>query len=278
MSATFDTSIFVDYFTAASPSLSLGVRKAADACTRSSHPLVRLTTPHSVSQTFAGSALAATPLRALLTLPAAATGAPPLPSTPPGLLAGTLGELLSADAPTTLYVGAKRYPVATVWLEDVHKALPAMPKSEAQQAAAAVQSFDRAALKWAADAQRRGGGGGGFEASDNAPPGGVADALSLPDVQAEGLVLLAARIAVAIAKPGGGDCILVFVPGMAEIEKVIEAFQKVAPGLVAAPPPKPGAAGGAAAAAATGGEDDEEDADLLGLQVRAYHLMGAAML
>lgn len=29
MSATFDTSIFVDYFTAASPSLSLGVRRQA---------------------------------------------------------------------------------------------------------------------------------------------------------------------------------------------------------------------------------------------------------
>jgi HrpA-like RNA helicase len=35
------------------------------------------------------------------------------------------------------------------------------------------------------------------------------------------LLLLAARIAVAVAAPGGGDCILVFVPGMAEIEKMV---------------------------------------------------------
>lgn len=173
-------------------------------------------------QTFAGSALAALPLRSLIAAPPAPPPAgPPLPTPPPGAVSGTLGELLSSDAPATLYVGAKRYPVATVWLEDVHKALPTMPKSEAQQTGAACASFDRAADKWATEAARRGGGGAGAAGGDTAPAGGVADALMLPDVQGAGLLLLAARIAVAIAKPGGGDCILMFVPGMAEIEKMV---------------------------------------------------------
>lgn len=186
-----------------------------------------------------------------------ATGAVPKP--PAAAVAGLLGALLRDDTPPTLEVGAKRYPVATVWLEGVYKD-PAMlaaglGRSEAQQVDNAVKAFDKAVVTWKA------------KSASGPPPGGVAESVVLPDVAQAAILKLVARVAIAAARPGTGDAILVFVPGLADIDKVCQAFLEVAPGKVAAPPAKVGAP---AAGGGGDGEDDGcDDEDLLALNAAA---------
>lgn len=75
-------------------------------------------------------------------------------------------------------------------------------------------------------------------AEDDLPPGSgpaVGDALALNDKSTEALRKLAVRIALAVARPGTGDAILIFVAGMADIDALVETFQEMAPDKVAAP-------------------------------------------
>ena len=249
MSATFDTTAIVDYF----GTLAEDARRELVA-------------------EGGGLDIAAPLLSSSLSRLCRSSGVPAVPTgLPPPLasaLTGSLGELLLGDTPVTLYVGAKRYPVRTVFLEGVYSDAPlkerGMPRSEAQQCEAARASFDKAASAWASS---RGSGVGG---GDVPPSVGVADALTLNDVQAAALCRVAARIAIAAARPHTGDCILIFVAGMADIDKVVEAFQECAPGLVAAPATKlvgGRSVGGSGAGAPEGGGEDDggDDADMLGL-------------
>jgi HrpA-like RNA helicase len=232
MSATFDTSIFSDYLAPLAASVGAALP--------------------------AGSPLGGLQLAKLLpSLTVAAAGGVAL-RPPPLAVGGTLAELLRDDLPPTLHVGAKRYPVSAVWLESVYAdpALKAagLARSEAQQVGAAVAAFDKAAVTWRAK----------LGADGRAPPGGVADSVTLSDQAQSAVLRLAARLAIAASRPGSGDCILVFVPGLADIDKVCQAFLEVAPGKVAAPPSKLTSAGATAGAAAGAGEDDAcDDDDLL---------------
>lgn len=234
MSATFDTSIFSDYLATLNK----------DAALPADSPL-------------AGLQLS----KLMRSIELVTSGAVPRP--PMAAVTGTLGALLAEDVPSTLQVGSKRYPVATVWLEGVynHPEMKAagLPRSEAQQVGGACAAFDKAAASWKTKIASSG-------ASANS---GVADAVNLTDQAQSAIVKLAARIAVAAARPGGGDCILIFVPGLADIDKVCAAFLEVAPGKVAAPPSRltssaPGGGPSSSSVAAEGGEDDAcDDEDLL---------------
>ena len=209
MSATFDTTLFTDYFTACGVEFAGALaRGSAD---HFSHPLFDMPLSKAMPS-----------LTAMIARPPAVA------------IAGTLGELLRNDAPHTLYVGAKRYPVAEVFLESVYSEpslKEKLARSETQQVASACASFNKAAADWAGKQARSGGGGGipqrrplqntasastAAGSSPGAPPegaagpsvvGGVADALTLPDTQATAVLRLAARIAIAVARPGGGDCV-----------------------------------------------------------------------
>jgi hypothetical protein len=158
MSATFDTSIFADFYSQLSGEFaaSLAAGGLGAESPLMALPLLRL------APSLARCEPAGPP-----------AGLTALPRPPAAALAGSLGRLLLTDEPPTVYVGAKRYPVATVFLEQVYAdaALKArgMPLSEKQQVAGAAEAFDRAAAGWA---QKQGRMGGASAAA------GVADALT----------------------------------------------------------------------------------------------------
>ena len=245
MSATFDTTVFVDYFEAVSRQYTEQFCDAAWNKWEDSDTLGR----------WIGSAPQRRQLSLALPIPEPARVVhgvtPPTPANPVRVdwsspTSTGLAELIAADSPVTLHVGAKRYPVEVVFLEDVYasKLGHALVRSELAHVATAQFKFDGAARTWATRShsiQQRGEGRGGDMRAPtvtSSPTCSVSDALMLSDELSKALLRLAVRLAVAAARPGTGDCILIFVAGMADIDSLVNLFLELCPGFVAAPTAK----------------------------------------
>jgi HrpA-like RNA helicase len=222
MSATFDTTIFYEYFAEVvashSAQLELELRTGEFGkklgSTMLSIPVpffLNAPPPHQLSQP---------PLTAMMQQDLKKRQPPKQQKAPT-----TLIEAMSHDTPTTLHVGAKRYPVDVVFLDEIYtqKSLAMMPRIEQSQIARVLQESESAVQAWERDRQKQ---------------LSLGDMLMLSDFLKEALLKLAVRISLSVAKPGTGDCILIFVSGMAEIDKIVELFAEIAPGLVAAPTAK----------------------------------------
>ena len=220
MSATFDTTIFTEYFLEGarrhSEELEWELRHGGGAALLGGAAAVLSIpvpaflggpAPHRLSQPPAASMMPPggqvqqaamwqqQPPAPQAAAAAAAARAKAAAALPPLAHAGSLVAALGRDTPTTLHVGAKRYPVEVVYLDDVftHPLLRMMPQTERVQIASSLQLFERAVQAWA-------------RPRPGAPQMSVGDALVLPDNAKTALLTLAARVALAVARPGQGDC------------------------------------------------------------------------
>jgi hypothetical protein len=232
MSATFDTSMFVAYFSGLCDSL------ASCLCSE-----LGLDTARSHSYSYERNVIAAAHEAAQRGVAALSSPYPRGLGLPQGGGArDAFLEVLAEDAvPVTLYVGAKRYPVAEVWLEDMCGPGSLLSGPDLASLRSTVQRFDDAASQWGARAEferlkaraaARAAGGKHAHNGKGAPPPptvsapaslAVGDALTLNDRSSIALRRLAVRIVLSLARPG--DAILIFVAGMADIDAVVECFQ-----------------------------------------------------
>jgi len=102
-----------------------------------------------------------------------------------------------------------------------------------------TEMFNRAVGQWERkQAQRANKSAYAAKSSAGDEGESVGDALQLTPQESEGLLKLAVHITMNVARPGTGDAILIFVSGLADIEKLVELFQELYPGKVGAPTAK----------------------------------------
>ena len=238
MSATFDTGIFVDFFgdllrTYEDKLLRLGARSDLDSECVLKWPLER-----ALSQGDLRSAAARLPHGQERPLPLGGVQPPPAPLLTP-CLAAALPEAFAGDVPATLYVGAKRYPVEVFYLEDI-AAMPLQGGGGGGRgggsggggygggggpggggggrggggmgdAGSSLGLFARAVEQWERkQAQRSNRSKYAAQPAEDAGES-VGDALQLGPKESEDLLRLAVKLTLAIAQPGSGDAILIFV-------------------------------------------------------------------
>ena len=247
MSATIDTGVFTDYLAKVASrhaasleadlrSGRLGVRDLDAAC------MLTVALPRELAPDASAAACIERSVKAAI-----ASGAGRGGVTSPAEAAAPHQHIirtLESDRPMTLGVGAKRYNVECIFLDDLysHPALRNMSRAELPEISSLVQKFDKAASDFSRPR------GNGIRPS-------VGDTMALQDRNADTIFRVAVRAALALAKPGTGDAILIFVPGLADIEAIVDVFSEVAPDLTSAP-----------TARLASGEEVDEDADLAAIK------------
>lgn len=249
MSATIDTGIFTDYLSKVAcahadrlaediRSGRLGPRELVDACALVVALPKELAPPPLAADVITRS-VAAARLSDVSRPSAMAPGDAALPRK--NLLAA-----IAADRPITLGVGSKRYDVEVIYLDKLYNnpLLRNLPVTELVEVKSACQNFNRAAENWTKKTPQQ------------KSMSSVADALIVSERDHATILRVAARTAITLARPGTGDAILIFVPGMADIEEMCDVFREIAPNVVAAPSAK-----------LSSGEEVDEDQALIQSQM-----------